>query len=197
MKKLILALALIAAIAPSVGDSVSAQTVSKNGSRIYVEGLNPNAQYTIKVVNGTVSRRYLANPCGVIIVPASNGLQPTVSLNGGSVLTNNLVDRSAPRCVNGVLDIAAPDNFRTPSGQVGIVGQTPNFAALLDIQVLRTRNFTANACGTLQINTSTTFPAGNFLINESQTNNILPSTESSPPLCVDGVKYLADSNFPL
>ncbi|AFY74795.1 hypothetical protein Syn7502_02859 [Synechococcus sp. PCC 7502] len=197
--QLILSLALLSAIAPLAANAEI--TVTKDSSnRAYVSGLSPSTQYNVQLNDGTVTRRILANQCGLITVaPASSNQTVSYVVLGGSTIDpNTLETRAIPRCVNGLLDIPATANFKTPRGQVVLVGQTPNYAAEVGVITPRTRQITTDACGTLTLRPSSTFPvspAAGFRVNDVL--YFVPTTDSFPPLCSNGVAYEASQQFGL
>lgn len=208
---LILGLAALSIVA--IAPSVSAQVVLSKDStnRLYVSGLQANTEYPLTMTSSNITRRLLANQCGLITVPAPNSTNNNpasfVVVDGSIVNPASLEIKAIPRCssTNGVysLDIAAPANFVTPRGQTILVNKSPNLAIEIQIESPRLRNFTTDACGILRVTNSATFPVtngSNIAVGDS--NNPLffgavPGTESTPPLCFEGVKYTASAEFPL
>lgn len=188
---------------PAMAQTYSGNNVYKvmrsNGTpQVIVANRTPGERLTMTYPNATSSRRVTANACGNLILRdgASNALSDLVSVDGVPIDQATLPTQLLPRCVNGVLEEARTANFKTGAGEVVIV-KTPNTVYEAVYSGGRTRNVTANACGFVGVNGTSTIPwedAANqsFEIGGvSYDINTLPLA-SLEPLCRSGNLYTPD-----
>ena len=168
---------------------------SNGTAQVIVANRTPGERLTMTYPGATSSRRVTANACGLIVLrdSASNALTSLVSVDGASIDQMALPVQLLPRCVNGTLEEARAANFKTGAGEVVIV-KTPNTVYEAVYAGGRTRNVTANACGFVAINSTSTLPWDNpvnqaFEIGGTAYDlNTLP--EANPePLCRSGQLY--------
>jgi|GEM_PF-1823458 hypothetical protein len=174
----------VTAVAP-----VSAQVVLTKDAdgRVYIRTGFSRTPFEVEFGSSPVTRRVLANECGLMIVRplVRTELPSSINFDGQApslIVPSGLPVATIPRCVNGSLEIQPTGNFRTINNDVVLVGTTANQAQ--DVQVVgkRVRRFNSNACGVVTIVNSASFniggsilPAGGSVIS---TNGI--ATEPRP-----------------
>lgn len=169
--------------------------VTENGqTTVYISG---TANATATVALGYVDRfsSRVAGACGEIRLSASSvGMTPTIGVAGTSVTLASLPSQLLPACTNGSFAEARSANFKTPAGDIVIVGQTPGSAVLLNVPKDTNRSVKINACGfgTLRNSTSFSIPATFSVNGSSKTLSSLPSAMNAPR-CTSGVGYVPAS----
>ena len=190
-----------AAIAPFASAQVfNSNAVYKvmrsNGSaQVIVANRSPGERLTMIYPNATSARRVTANACGLIVLrdSASNAIANLVSVDGAPIDQAALPTQLLPRCVDGNLEEARATNFKTGAGEVVIV-KTPNTVYEAVYAGGRDRNVTANACGFVAINGTSTIPwddpANQTFEIGGTTYDLSTLPEASPePLCRSGQLY--------
>lgn len=142
MKKAIAAILSIVAIAlPQVA---IAQTVFIKGvDRVLLFDGIASAPFEAFVWTGK-TKAFIANPCGLIIVPTSeHPLQRVFA--GTNIGYSSLPVQTLVTCSTGILSEPRPDNFKTSDGRTVLVGRTGS----IEVQYMaRSRKGgTFNACG--------------------------------------------------
>ncbi|AFY74797.1 hypothetical protein Syn7502_02861 [Synechococcus sp. PCC 7502] len=193
-------LAIFGAIAPL---SAIAETITKDpDGRVYVRTGTPRTPVSIDFNSSPVTRRVLANECGLLIVrPLTATELPQLIVPSGSpsILPDSLPVSAIPTCTNGVLSITPTGSFRTTNNSVVIVGAQPNLAIDVSITGKRTREFTTNACGVARVVNSASFNIGGVLKVQGGSDTLVNglSTEA-PPICrrvgEQNILYLPKTN---
>jgi hypothetical protein len=169
--------------------------VTENGqTSVYISG---TANGTATVALGYVDRfsSRVAGACGEIRLSASSvGMTPTIQVAGSTVTLSSLPSQLLPSCTNGVFAEARTQNFKTPAGDIVIVGQTPGSAVLINVPKDTNKSVKINNCGfgTLRNSTSFSIPATFSVNGSSKTLSSLPSAMNSPR-CTSGVGYVPAS----
>jgi hypothetical protein len=190
-----------AAVAPFASAQMySGNTVYKvmrsNGTpQVVVANRTPGERLTMTYPNATSARRVTANACGLVVLrdSASNALTSLVSVDGATIDQMALPTQLLPRCVNSNLEEARASNFKTGAGEVVVV-KTPNTVYEAVYAGGRTRNVTANACGFVAINGTSTVPwedtANQAFELGGTAYNVTTLPEASlEPLCRSGQLY--------
>jgi len=182
----------------ATGGQASAQLVvdkDANGA-IYAGGL-PASTSTELVFSGiTQNRSVVANSCGAISLRGSSRspLPATLTVGGSSIDISSLPVQLKPTCIAGAWNVTPTTNFRTSSGEVIIIGQTPNSAIQTSFAGSTVRRANTNACGFAKISSSGSFtPSGEFTITgQSGTFDVSSlTTKANPDICRNGVLYRA------
>jgi hypothetical protein len=84
--------------------------------------------------------------------------------DGTSIDTASLPIQTLPTCISGAFSEARPANFKTPNGQVVIVGKTAGSAATIALPSDVTKNINVNSCGFGKITATETLPLTSFSI---------------------------------
>ncbi|AFZ61301.1 hypothetical protein H6G54_02720 [Anabaena cylindrica FACHB-243] len=181
------------AIAIPYNSNTVYKTVSEGVTTVYISG-TPSG--TASVALGFIDRfsSRVAGSCGEVRLSATTvGATPTVQVGspGVSVEIENLPVQLLPTCTSGSFAEARPNNFKTPSGEVVIVGQTANTAVLLNIPRDTTRTVRLNACGfgTLRNTSSFSIPPTFSVEGVEKTLATLPNAGNAPR-CTSGVGYV-------
>lgn len=178
----------------------SVYKVTENGqTTVYISGTpNGTALIDLGFVDRFSSR--VAGACGEIRLSATTvGSAPAIQVGspGTSVNIATLPVQLLPNCTNGSFAESRSANFKTPAGEVVIVGQTPGSAVLLNIPRDTERQVRINACGfgTLRNSTSFSIPA-NFTVNGTARALATLPTAPNPPRCTSGIGYIPASWIP-
>ncbi|MBD2666699.1 hypothetical protein [Richelia sinica] len=174
---------------PYQGQSV--YKVSINGDTVvYVNGTpSGSAEVQLGFVDKISSK--IAGSCGEIKLSSSSlGSTPSIQVNSSNVTLSSLPIQLLPSCTNGSFVEARTQNFRSPSGDVIIVGQVPASAVLINIPKNTNKTVRLNACGfgTLKNSSSFSIPSAFTIGNNSYSLSSLPSP-TDPPVCRGGIKY--------
>lgn len=178
-----------AAAIPYNGQNVY-KVISNGNTIVYISG-TPSG--TASVALGFIDRfsSRVSGSCGEIRLTSTTvGTTPTIQVAGSSVTLASLPTQLLPSCTNGTFAESRPDNFKTPAGDVIVVGQTPGTAILLNIPRNTNRTVRINACGfgTLRNSSSFSIPA-NFSVDGSNVSLATLESPSHPPVCRTGVGY--------
>jgi len=178
------ALGAIAATAV-VPMSMSAQVLTKDADgRVYIRTGSARTPFEVEFGSSPVTRRVLANECGLMVVRpiVRTELPSSVNFSGQAITPSLLTVATIPRCVNGQLEITPSGNFRTINNDVVLVGTTANLAQDVEIVGKRVRRFNSNACGVVSIVNSASFNIGGSIKPDGgsfvSTNGI--STQARP-----------------
>ncbi|MCA6593377.1 MAG: hypothetical protein IM535_15025 [Pseudanabaena sp. M38BS1SP1A06MG] len=196
-RKLISALALTSVVSGAIAMGANAQSVYKdpNGA-IYATGLTPSTSTEFVFSSINQSRSVVANSCGAISLrgTSTSPLPATIIVAGTSINVSSLPVQLLPTCTAGSWNVTPSENFRTSTGQVVIIGQTPNTALSVSYYGSAIRRANANLCGSARIAPSGSFtPSGPFTITgQSGTFDVATLTQkANPDICRNGVTYVA------
>lgn len=197
----ILALALgVGAAASSVGPAAA---IPYNGATVYKA---MDAGSTVVVFSGTAGSRIavslgssdkstarLAGSCGEVRISLpSSGDFTGLKVDGTAINAATLPSQTLPTCVSGTFSEARTANFKTPTGQVVVVGKTPGAAVAVSLPSATTRNVTVNSCGfgILKGTSTSALPATFMVGTTSYTVATLPDATTAP-YCrtIDGTPY--------
>ncbi|MEA5553323.1 hypothetical protein VB713_20500 [Anabaena cylindrica UHCC 0172] len=175
---------------PYSGNTVY-KTIIDGATTVFISG-TPNG--TTSVALGYIDRfsSRVAGNCGEIRLTASTvGTTPTIQVAGTTVTLSSLSTQLLPTCTGGSFSEARPDNFKTPAGDVVIVGQTANSAVLLNIPRDTTRTVRINSCGfgTLRNSSSFSIPPTFSVDAIERVLADLPNAGNAPR-CTSGVGYV-------
>ncbi len=177
------------------GNTVYKFTRSNGSPQVIVANRSPGERLTMTYPNATSTRRVTSNECGMLVLrdSSANLLANLISVDGAAIDQAALPTQLLPRCVNGNLEEARAANFKTGAGEVVIV-KTPNTVYQAVYAGGRSRNVTANACGFVAINGTSTIPwedaANQTFEIDGMTYDISTLPEASPePLCRSGQLY--------
>jgi hypothetical protein len=189
LKKLsVLAIAALAFI------STPALAIPYQGATVYkttIEGIDQivfsataNTRVAVSIENQVRNSGRIVGTCGEIKISSSTGDYSGLQVDDASVDSSTLSVMTLPSCVSGAFAESRPSNFKTPTGQVIIVGKTPGSAAKVNLPSDVIRYVTINGCGfgILKATTSSPIPA-NFKVGTDP--YIFSSLTTSPgvPLC--------------
>lgn len=153
----ILALALgVGAIASNIGsawaipygtDTVYKTVDATNGTTIYISGTaNSKALVSLGTVDRSTAR--IAGACGELKISIpSSGSFTGLKVDGMAIDASSLSTQILPSCVSGTFAETRSTNFKTPNGQVVIVGKAPGSAVAITLPSDSTKNVSINGCG--------------------------------------------------
>jgi hypothetical protein len=163
---------------------------------LYFANHTPNSQIELTYRNMERKRDVQANGCGWLVLKNSQSapIGNTVKVRGEAIAIANLSTQILPRCTGNVPEENRSANFKTPTGDVVIVGQTPGAYVNVSTFQNRVRKATVNSCGVARFSYS---PSWAFDVNSQFT---LPGGSSltypeisevdTVPFCRSGQLYI-------
>ncbi len=151
------------------------------------------SKISVSLGSSDKSTAKLAGSCGEVRISLpSSGDFAGLKVDGTAVNAATLSTKTLPSCVNGIFSEARTTNFKTPTGQVVIVGKTPGAAVTVTLPSPTTRSITTNGCGfaVLKDTSSSPLPASFMVGTTTYTVASLPNA-GAPPYCrtIDGTPY--------
>lgn len=164
-----------------------------NGNTVVVFSATAGSRISVSLGNSDKATARLAGSCGEVrISPPSSGDFTGLKIDGSGVNVASLAIQTLPSCVNGSFSEDRGANFKTPTGQVIIIGKTPGSAVAVSLPSATTRSVTANACGfgVLRGTSSTPLPDSFMVGTTNYTVASLPDATTAP-YCrtVNGTPY--------
>jgi hypothetical protein len=175
-------LASTSAFAIPFGTNNVYKAVENSQTVVYLSG---TASSKVAVDLGSVDKTQarIAGACGEtkISVPTS-GSFTGLKVDGTTVDASTLSVQTLPACVSGTFAEPRTTNFKTASGQVVIVGKTPNAAVSITLPSNSAKSVSINACGfgTIKSTSSTPLPASFKIGTNNYTVSTLPNAGSGP-----------------
>ncbi|MBD2778662.1 hypothetical protein ICL16_43120 [Iningainema sp. BLCCT55] len=148
---LLVSAGICSSVAPASAIKYNNNSVYKatdNGNTVVV--FSASAGSKIQVNLGTQSKptAKIVGACGELKISVpSTGSFEGLKVDGTAVDASTLPTQTLPSCVSGSFAEPRPNNFKTPSGQVIIVGKTANTAASIELPQASTKSISVNACG--------------------------------------------------
>ncbi|PHJ59018.1 hypothetical protein VF14_13705 [Nostoc linckia z18] len=143
--------AIASSVFPAAAIPYNSATVYKamdNGNTVVVFSATPGSRVSVNLGSVPKSTARIAGACGEVRISVpSSGDFTGLEVDGSGIDAANLPVQTLPSCVNGAFSEPRPDNFKTPSGQVVIVGLNPGAATAISLPTASTRSVTINACG--------------------------------------------------
>ncbi len=177
----------IFALAPASAIQYNGSAVYKateNGiTTVYING-NPGSKVAVDLgqVSKTVSK--LSAACGDvrISIPKGNPNFTGLNVDGTAIDYASLPVQTLPTCKNGTFTEARTANFKTPKGQVVIVGKTPSTSVSITVMADSLRSITVNQCGNalLRASKGSTLPPTFTINGTSYTLASLPNAGKGP-----------------
>ena len=197
-KKLFLALTSLVALTSScvagIASSSPALAIPYNGATVYkttADGVDQiiisgtaSTRVAVMIENQDRSTGRIAGACGEVRISSSTGDYEGLKVDDAVINVSTLPSQTLPSCVNGNFAEARSSNFKTPTGQVIVVGKTPGAAVKVTLQADSTRYVTLNGCGfgTLRATSSSPLPSTFKVGTDSYTTSSL-TTAPGAPLC--------------
>lgn len=189
--------AIISNIAPAAAIPYQSATVYKamdRANQIVVFSGTSGSRIQVNLGSSPRPVARLAGNCGEVrISPPASGDFTGLEVDGTAIDASSLSVQTLPSCVNGSFAEARTSNFKTPTGQVVVVGKTPGSAVAVSLPAAVTRNVTINACGfgvLRPTSSSGPLPSSFSVGTTSYTLASLPDAQT-PPYCrtVNGTPY--------
>jgi hypothetical protein len=189
--------ALASSVAPAAAIPYNSATVYKamdNGSTVVVFSGSAGSKVSVSLGSSDKSTARLAGSCGEVrISPPSTGDFTGLKVDGTAINAASLPTQTLPSCVNGSFSETRSANFKTPTGQVVVVGKTPSAAVTVTLPAASSRSVTINACGfgvLKPTSTSGPLPSSFSVGTTNYTLSSLPDA-GTPPYCrtVNGTPY--------
>ncbi|TBR56849.1 hypothetical protein B4U84_27945 [Westiellopsis prolifica IICB1] len=149
--------------------------------------ISATANSRVLVQLGSIDRSTarIAGACGElrISVPSSGSFEG-LKVDGTAIDASALPTQVLPACNNGTFTETRTANFKTPNGQVVIVGKSPGSAVAITLPNTASRNVSINACGfgILRASNGSTLPDTFDIGTTSYTLASLPDA-GEPPIC--------------
>lgn len=180
--------AIACSIAPAsaipYGSNTVYKTTDSGNTTVYISA-TPNSRVQVEL--GTIDRSTarIAGACGEVRISIpSSGSFAGLKVDGQAIDASALPTQTLPACNSGSFVEARAANFKTPNGQVVIVGKTPGSGVAISLPNEATRNVTINSCGfgTLRNSSTLTLPSSFQINGTSYTLSSLPDA-GEPPVC--------------
>lgn len=147
------------AMAIPYGTNTVYKAMGTNGlTEVYVSSA---AGSRVNVLLGATDRPQarIAGACGEVRIPVpSTGSFAGLKVDDVTVDASTLLTQTLPSCISGSFAEPRTANFKTPTGQVIIVGKTVGNAVKVSLPQETTRAVSVNACGFGVLRGSTTSP---------------------------------------
>lgn len=188
---------IISNIAPAAAIPYQSATVYKamdGTNQVVVFSASPGSRISVNLGTSPRPAARLAGACGEVrISPPSSGDFTGLEVDGTPINASTLPVQTLPSCVNGSFSETRSANFKTPTGQVVVVGKTPSSAVSVSLPAAVTRNVTVGACGfgvLRPTSSSGSLPSSFSVDTTSYTLASLPDAQT-PPYCrtVNGTPY--------
>lgn len=200
MKKKLIQSGVMAAVAAisAIASSISpASAIPYNSSTVYkATETGTYGSRTVVFISGTPSSRVqvklgasdrasarIAGACGEVRISApSSGSFEGLKVDDTDVDASSLPVQTLPSCINGSFSEERSANFKTPAGQVVVVGKTAGSAVKIALPTESTRNVSINACGfgILRPSASVPLPETFMVGTENYTLASLPDATTGP-----------------
>lgn len=194
IKSILAFLVGVGALASNIG---SAMAIPYGSNTVY-KTVDPSTSATTVYISATANSRVMvelgsidrstariAGACGELRISIpSSGSFAGLKVDGMAIDASALSTQTLPACNSGTFAEARTANFKTPNGQVVIVGKTPNSAVAITLPSEATRNVSINGCGfgILRASSGSTLPATFDIGTTSYTLASLPDA-GDPPVC--------------
>ncbi|AFZ27216.1 hypothetical protein Cylst_5177 [Cylindrospermum stagnale PCC 7417] len=193
MKKIIALLGIvggaIALSAPVMALPYGTNTVYKtvsdsNVTTVYISAA-ANSRVQVDMGSADRSTARIVGACGElrISIPSSGSFEG-LKVDGTAIDASTLPTQILPACNGGTFVEPRSANFKTPNGQVVIVGKNPNSAVAITLPTETTRNVSINGCGfgILRAASGSSLPSTFEIGTNSYTLATLPDA-GEPPVC--------------
>lgn len=174
-------------------NSATVYKAMDSGNTVVVFSGTAGSKISVSLGSSDKSTARLAGGCGEVRVsPPASGDFTGLKVDGTSIDVSSLSTQTLPSCVGGTFAETRSANFKTPTGQVVVIGKTPGAAVAVTLPSATTRSVTVNACGfgVLKPTTGQTLPSSFSVDSTSYTLASLPNA-GTPPYCrtVNGTPY--------
>ncbi|WP_138504457.1 hypothetical protein [Nostoc sp. PA-18-2419] len=189
--------AIASSVAPALAIEYNGASVYKamdGDSQVIVFSGTSGSKISVSLGSSDKSTARLAGSCGEVrISPPSSGDFTGLKVDGTAVDVSSLSTQTLPSCLSGSFSETRSTNFKTPTGQVVIVGKTPGAAVAVTLPSPSTRTVTVNGCGfgiLKATSTSGPLPSSFAIGATSYTVASLPNA-GTPPYCrtLNGTPY--------
>lgn len=143
-----------------------------------------NTRIAVSIENQERNSGRIAGTCGEVRVSSTTGDYSGLKVDDVSVDAASLTTMTLPSCVSGTFAEARPSNFKTPTGQVIVVGKTPGAAVKVMLPADVIRYVTLNGCGfgVLRATSSSPIPTTFSVGTDAYVFSSL-TTSPGAPLC--------------
>ena len=175
-------LASTSAFAIPFGTNTVYRAVENSQTVVYLSG-TANSKLAVDLGSVDKTQARIAGACGEIKISVpSTGSFTGLKVDGSAIDASTLSTQTLPACVSGTFAEPRTANFKTASGQVVIVGKTPNAAVSISLPSSSAKSVSINACGfgTLKSTSSTPLPASFKIGATNYTVSTLPNAGSGP-----------------
>lgn len=163
--------------------SATVYKATESGATVVVFSSSPGSRIQVNLGSSPKATAKIAGSCGEVKISVpSSGSFAGLKVDGTAVDAASLPTQTLPSCVSGSFAEPRTSNFKTPSGQVVIVGKAPNAAVAIELPQPSTRSVSINACGfgVLKAATGQSLPESFNVQSTSYTTASLPDAQKTP-----------------
>ncbi len=188
--------------ATSFSGMAQAETFRDGENNLYVTGLSSQQELSFSYPGTPRTSSGRANACGAVTVRGTNGMPVTgvIKVDNVPINTATLPTQLLPTCgANGAFNEARTVNFKTPDGQVVVVGKTPNNFVGVETPEVAIRKVRSNACGFARLAPNARFThsgSQEVAIGSDPAATISSINQKDAPLCRGNVMYVPTSWLP-
>ena len=168
------------------------------GAVHFQTGLTASQKINLELTGTPVTKKIKANQCGLLTIGAPSTSVPmpgSISVAGSAIDTTSLAVAGTPKCslnsTSGQYELATPvtSNFRTTTGSVVLVSQTPGAEITVEYTgINKIKSVTANKCGLAKLG-STSSPAPATFKFDGTDYNTASLQVKVPDRCIQDMRF--------
>lgn len=175
-KASVLSLGMLAIASSAYAIPYGTNTVYRSGTDVIISA-NAGSQVSVELGSTVKNRAALVGLCGEVKVNPGTTPPETLTVGTKTITTASLPTQLLPKCVNGQFEESRAADFKTSTGQIVVVGLTPNQSVTVGIPTPTTRKVTINDCGFGALKNA----SGSIIVNgQNYTVSSLPDAGVAP-----------------
>ena len=175
-KASVLSLGTLAIASSAYAIPYGTNTVYKAGTDVIISA-PAGSQVQVGLGSTVKSRAVLSGSCGEVKVNPGKTPPETITVGTKTITIANLPTQLLPKCVNGQFAEARTADFKTSTGQIVVVGLTPNQSVTVGVPTAAVRKVTINGCGFGTLKNA----SGSITVNgQNYTVSSLPNAGAAP-----------------
>lgn len=172
----VLSLGVLAITTSANAIPYGSNTVYRAGTDVIISAPS-GSQVSVGLGSALKNRSALAGACGEVKVNPGTTPPATITVGTKTITIANLPTQLLPKCVNGQFEESRTADFKTSTGQIVVVGLTPNQSVTVGVPTSTVRKVTINGCGFGTLKNA----SGTLTINgQKYTVSSLPNAGAAP-----------------